>query len=192
MLLAETAAIPLNRLLRWFAGKGFTLATNVQLVPSQCAIASNESGCSPLLEPAAQTLVGESAVTAFPLNVDGAGTWLQVCPFQCKVVAVPIAQTSLLASAEIPRMGPTLVKAGLETTLQLVPFQCSIKTPEELLDPAAQTSFDEIAITALKKAPCPTLGLETTLQLAPFQCSINAVMERYAALAGLTPSPVRS
>jgi hypothetical protein len=77
-------------------------------------------------------------------------------------------------------MKPTLVKAGLETTLQLVPFQCSIKTPK-LLDPAAQTSFDETAVIALRKVPCPTLGPETTLQVVPFQCSINAVMELPAA-----------
>src|SRR5215472_7273444 len=78
MLLAETAAIPVNRLLRWFAGNGSTVATMFQLVPSQCAIASNASGCSPLLDPAAQTLVGESAVIALPPNVDGLGIWLQL------------------------------------------------------------------------------------------------------------------
>src|SRR5215831_19257567 len=93
-----------------------------------------------------------------------------------------MAQTSLLASAEMPRTPTTPVNAGLEITLQLVPSQCSIKTPEELLDdPAAQTSFDETAITALSKAPWPTLGLETTLQLVTFQCSINAVTELPAA-----------
>ena len=56
MLLAETAAIALNRLLRLFEN-GFTLGTTVQLAPFQCAICSKASGCSPLLDPAAQTFV---------------------------------------------------------------------------------------------------------------------------------------
>jgi hypothetical protein len=65
------------------------------------------------------------------------------------VIAPATAQTSLLESAEIPLTNPTPVNAGLETTVQLTPFQCSIKT-EELLDPAAQTSLDEIAVTVVK------------------------------------------
>jgi len=69
-------------------------------------------------------------VTAFPRSAEGAGTWLQVWPFQCRMVGPATAQASLLVSAEIPRMGPTPVKAKLETTLQFVPFQCSIKTPD--------------------------------------------------------------
>jgi hypothetical protein len=176
MSLAETAAIPLNRLLRWFAGNGFIVGTTFQLEPFQCAIASNASGCSPLLEPAAQTLIGESAVTASPTNIDGEAAWLQVWPFQCRVIAPATAQTSLLESAEIPRTPPTPVNARLETTFQLTPFQCSIKSAESSY-PAAQTSLDEIAVTVVKKAPCPTLGPETTFQLVPFQCSINVVIE---------------
>ncbi len=43
--------------------------------------------------------------------------------------------------------------------------------------PAAQTSFDEIAVTASRKAPCPTLAPKTTLQFVPFQCSIKVVKE---------------
>jgi len=175
MLLAETAATPLNRLLPWFAANGSTLGTKLQLVPSQCAIASFSSGCSPLLDPTAQTLVGESAAAASARSADGAGTWLQVWPFQCRIVGPATAQTSLLESADMPRMKPTLVKAGLETTLQLLPSQCSIKIPKLLTDPAAQTSFDATTVTVLRKAPCPTLGLETTLQLVPSQCSINVV-----------------
>src|SRR5262245_31728268 len=49
MLVAETAAIPSNRLLRWFADKGFTVGLRLQLEPSQCQISANSSGCSPLL-----------------------------------------------------------------------------------------------------------------------------------------------
>jgi hypothetical protein len=79
----------------------------------------------------------------------------------------------LLASAEIPPKLYRPVKAGLETTLQLVPFQCSTKAPALLL-PTAQTSFDETAVTPLRIV-CSTVavGRETTLQLLPFQCSIN-------------------
>jgi hypothetical protein len=88
------------------------------------------------------------------------------------------AHTSLLASAERPFTAPTPVKEGLETTLQLVPSQCSIKSADKLLiAPAAHASVAETAVTVCRKAPCPTLGLATTLQFAPFQCSIKVVME---------------
>src|SRR5215469_10291333 len=94
------------------------------------------------------------------------------------MVAPATTQTSLLASAEMPFTAPTPIKAGLDTTLQLVPFQCSIKSADRLfMAPAAHASVAEIAVTVRRKEPCPTLGLETTLQLAPFQCSINVVME---------------
>ena len=103
MLVAETAAIPSNRLLTWF-DKGFTVGLRLQLEPSQCQISANESGCSPLLDPATQTLIGESTVTASPRIANGVGTWLQVWPFQCRTILLVAvtAQTSLLESAEIP------------------------------------------------------------------------------------------
>src|SRR2546422_379133 len=73
-------------------------------------------------------------------------------------------------------LDPTL---GLETTCQLVPFQCSISVwPTPLLlayPPAAQTLVAETAPTLPRPMlPDPaTLGLETTCQLVPFQCSIS-------------------
>ena len=52
--------------------------------------------------PTAQTLVGESAVTAVMLTVDTPDTSLQLVPLKCRLVLPPTAQTSLLASAEMP------------------------------------------------------------------------------------------
>jgi len=176
-LLAETAAIPANLLLTLFAASGFTMVEKLQLTPSQCKTSASESGCSPDLDPAAQTLVGESAVTPLPLKKDGGGTWVHAAPFQCKAIPFPTAQTSLLLSADMPITGPKPLNAAFDTTLQLTPFQCSTKIPDELLDPAAQTSLDDTAMIAFKEAPRPTFGPEITLQLAPFQCAINAVNE---------------
>ena len=66
------------------------------------------------------------------------------------------------------------LKAGLVTTLQLVPFQCSTRSPEKLSkNPTAQTLFVEMAVTAFNTPSCFSFGLETTLQLVPSQCSIN-------------------
>src|SRR5262249_53685582 len=87
------------------------------------------------------------------------------------VPARPTAQTSLLASAEMPERAPALVTTLLVTTLQLVPSQCSIKA-FPLLVPAAQTSFEETTARAFNPPPS-MVGLATTLQLVPFQCSIS-------------------
>src|SRR5260370_40254415 len=66
------------------------------------------------------------------------------------------------------------VKAGLETMLQLVPSQCSTRSPEIWLwVPTAQTSVEEMAVTAVNEPPPEGVGLVTTLQFVPFQCSIN-------------------
>src|SRR2546428_1363433 len=62
---------------------------------------------------------------------------------------------------------------GLETTLQLVPFHCSISvcsTPLLITDPTAQMSVAEMMAIPLSS---PALGLEITLQLLPFHCSIR-------------------
>src|SRR6266700_5206833 len=73
-------------------------------------------------------------------------------------------------------LDPTL---GLETTCQLVPFQCSISVWLRPLlvewFPTAQRSLVEMAATPPRRklSPDPTLGLETICQFVPFQCSIN-------------------
>src|SRR5438105_5849692 len=58
---------------------------------------------------------------------------------------------------------------GLATTLQLVPFQCSVRPAE--LRPTAHTSLEETADTPARKEPAvPTLGLGTMDHDVPFQC----------------------
>ena len=74
-------------------------------------------------------------------------------------------------------LSPPAPGFGLETMLQLVPFQCSISVcslPLVLESPTAHTSVGETAATARSSLDAPlTLGLETTLQVVPFQCSIS-------------------
>ena len=184
MSLAEMAAIPCR--LRVAFGFGSGLGTTLKLVPSHCSISPwGQQRLSNFPIPTPQTSDGESAVTAWseekPWRKIGVLTWLQLVPSKCRTVGLFVtAQMSLLASAEMPKTPSGPVKAGLETTLQLVPSQCSIKLtsdPEELMvDPPAQTLFDEMAVTALRNPPFLRFGLETTLQLVPFQFSINGLL----------------
>src|SRR5262249_58865034 len=83
---------------------------------------------------------------------------------------------------------------GLATTLQLVPFQCSISVcpvPAALRNrPTAHTSLAETAAAAARLLkPVLALALATTLQLVPFQCSISVCV---ALLALGRKSPTRS
>src|SRR5216684_3380275 len=94
---------------------------------------------------------------------------------------IPTAQTLLAVTTATPLKPllkvPTL---GLETTLQLVPFQCSISVCTALLmppeEPTAQMSLAATTATPLKLfkpfTELSTLGLDTTFQLVPFQCSV--------------------
>src|SRR6266571_2668528 len=76
---------------------------------------------------------------------------------------------------------------GLETTLHLVPFHCSISACSTPLaatnSPTAQTSVVETAATASRLSCVLALGLETMLQLVPSQCSIRVCA---------SPQPVRA
>src|SRR5712692_5982199 len=104
---------------------------------------------------------------------------LQLVPSKCRTagpskgapkleLATPTAQTSLLASAETASRPLTPLKAGLETMLQVVPSQCSTRSP-----PTAQTLFDETTVTPLRLPPSFSGPVVSILQLVPFQCSIN-------------------
>src|SRR6516164_9267566 len=94
------------------------------------------------------------------------------------------------------------LKAGLETMVQLVPSQCSTRSPEKLSrNPTAQTLFVEMAVTLFNTPPSFSFGLETTLQLVPSQCSIKGsaipVLEMFCAptvqtsLLATAPTPSR-
>src|SRR5258707_2187155 len=172
---------------------GFGLAMTLQLVPSQCSIrAKKESRSTSPPFPTAPTLVGDSALIPAALTPVWGLMRLQLVPFQCRTAgpvkaagaytpAEPTAQTSLRASPEIASMF-TPLNAGLEMILQLLPSQCSTKAatgaPEESSTfPAAQTSFDETAVTPSNSPPFLGVGLATTRQLLPFQCSIKVLSE---------------
>src|SRR5262249_55623316 len=86
------------------------------------------------------------------------------------VLAWPTAQTSLPASAETEYSWFTPLKAELDTTLQLEPSQCSTRALLCPSFPTAQTSFDEVAVTAYRLSAG---GLSILVQLLPSQCSIN-------------------
>src|SRR6516165_3865788 len=111
--------------------------------------------------------------------MNGEGTSLQVVPLKCRSVSAPTAHTSLLPSAEtdmrrlVLAATPEIELSGM--MLQAVPSQCSIRAfskPCSLRSPTAQTSFAEMAATALRLSPS-TNGLLTSLQAVPSQCSIN-------------------
>src|SRR6266571_442019 len=119
-------------------------------------------------------------------------TTCQLVPFQCSVsvskaeapVEDPTAQMSVAETTATPlklfKPFKEVSMLGLETTFQLVPFQCSVSVSvtqpvlQELEYPTAQMSLAETTATAVKKVPnVPTSGLLTTFQLVPFQCSVS-------------------
>ena len=111
---------------------------------------------------------------------------LQLVPSQCSTraepPAAPTAQTLFDEMTVTPlRLSPSI--SGPVTTLQLVPFQCSINcSPKSglsgpVLNPTAQTSLLAAAATPKNWAPGPFIpplgkgGVGTTLQLVPSKCS---------------------
>src|SRR5438309_143762 len=104
----------------------------------------------------------------------------QLPPFQCSAsvfgVAPPTLQTSLAEIAETDDRAELLAPGLLlATTLQVLPFQCSVrgwgKEPVVWLEPTAHTSPAAVAATPESPLEVPGFGLETTLQALPFQCS---------------------
>src|SRR5690242_13047939 len=64
--------------------------------------------------------------------------------------------------------------AGVETDVQPVPSQCSIRlrwTPVEVTLPTAQTSLPVVAETPTRAFTVPGFWVVTTDHAAPFQCS---------------------
>src|SRR6516165_4608942 len=188
---AETPATATRPLLP--CGFGLGLGTTLQLVPSQCSItavgcAENPPVGTPGPVPAAHTSDGDSAatVTTPPNRRCAAVFTVQLVPSQCRltfssvvllVATNPMAHTSVAESAEIaPLLMLTPVKAGLDTTLQRVPSQCSTSASgEPAADPTAQALLVAGAVTAVSSLPWGSLGLGVTVQLVPSQCSISAL-----------------
>src|SRR5215510_1705355 len=133
MSLAEVPEIPFR--IRYPSLGGNGKETLLQLVPFQCRM---------LCSPTAQTSFEETPSTAFkmlPLYVPGLGLGImpQLVPFQCSVNVCkgiepgspewPTAHMSLAEMAATPFNTTQVFPAGfgLATTLQLLPFQCSIR-----------------------------------------------------------------
>ena len=140
--------------------------------------------------PTAHTSDRDSAATGPtpPNRRCAAGFTVQLVPSQCRltfslvvllVARNPMAHTSVAESAEMaPLLMLTLVKAGLETMLQLVPSQCSTRAFEEPpANPTAQALSTAGAVTPVSALPWGSFGLGTTAQLVPSQCSISVLFE---------------
>ena len=64
---------------------------------------------------------------------------------------------------------------GLGTTLQALPFQCSMRVLLKSL-PTAQALVADVAATPSRASVPEGLGLGTTSQALPFQCSIRVLL----------------
>src|SRR5439155_9458221 len=85
----------------------------------------------------------------------------------------PVARTALAPKSDVSPDGPF----GLATTVQDVPFQCSVRVTRIGIVPVtssrypiAQTSVDDTAVTAASTSCANGLGLVTSDQAPPFQC----------------------
>jgi hypothetical protein len=115
---------------------------------------------------------------------------LQFVPFQFSS-ARPAAQMSLAETAAIePRLSVAIGSgSGLLTTLQFVPFHCSISAwGQHLLlgfsIPTAQTSLLATAPTPSRSARPLRVAVGMALQLVPPKCTANGV----SALVSSTPA----
>src|SRR5579859_5002984 len=98
----------------------------------------------------------------------------------------------LAEGAAMPFTKSEVPACGLVTTLQAVPFQCSMSGAYSadgagllVPSPTAQTLLAEIAATPFSLLINGAgLGLDTTLQAVPFQCST-----RVGVKLGTKPAP---
>jgi hypothetical protein len=168
---------------------GLGLETTLQLDPFQCS-ASVKIGDVVLVSdsPTAQMSLAEMTATPWSsLNPRGAPfgvvTVVHWDPFHCSATVFlgkpstgldcPTAQTSLVETAATPfKMSPLLAGWGLPgfglgTTLQAVPFQCSVRvwftSDDDLAVPTAQPSPAAMAAAPFK-VPSPE-GVVSTLQV---------------------------
>ena len=163
------------------------------LVPFQCMISVRGWPVGVVLNPTAQALAAEVAVTATSwrrLSGLGLATRDQAVPFQRKIRSpwpvgaepTPTAQALAGEMALTPNRGPTVEPGpGVATRDQAVPFQCKISAShvaEELPHaevqycPTAQALAEEVALTPRSSELAPGLGLATWDQVVPFQCTI--------------------
>src|ERR1700686_2102739 len=179
----------------------------VPALPFQCSVIVEPAlVCGFCWSPTAQMSVAETAATprremkpptAF---IEGADTFAHEVPFQCSTMSDTFglvwkatAQTLLVARAVTPKRG---VSPGLETIVQLLPFQCAMRVKRPMAlgsskKPTAHTLVEERANTPSSStlANCAGgFGLGTMLHLVPFQCSIKVCLTK-AAPPGSGPKP---
>ena len=129
--------------------------------------------------PTTQTSVAEIASTATASGVFG--STLHVVPLNCRTwlgtsfPPPPTAKMSVLETAEMPVNAPWA--DGAWTTLQLVPLKFSMSWPRPVpvpVLPTAQTSVEEMAVTALSVAAPPAIvGVVWMLQDVPLKNSTS-------------------
>ena len=133
--------------------------------------------------PTTQTSVAEIASTATASGVFG--STLHVVPLNCRTwlgtsfPPPPTAKMSVLETAEMPVNAPWA--DGAWTTLQLVPLKFSMSWPRPVpvpVLPTAQTSVEEMAVTALSVAAPPAIvGVVWMLQDVPLKNSTSGAPE---------------
>src|SRR6266536_2862304 len=176
---------------------GVGLDTSVHALPSQCSITVFGPG-DPVTEPTAQMSLADRADTPVSVvassgsrDAAGAGTIRQTCPSQCSTRwPWPTAQMSFADSAVTavsPHSSGRGDGSGTGTTLQTCPFQCStrgaVPPGATSVEPTAQASVDDSALTPARKPGLGRAGVATWRQARPSKCATSG------ARAGFTTAP---
>src|SRR5579862_8504616 len=144
-------------------------------------------------EPTAHALRAETVATPQSWPPGGPDTRVQVTPFQCKIsessMELPLAPTAQALPAEVAATPSTMLTesavltapGGLDTWVQVRPFQCKISGMElpfvvACVSPTAQALPTDPADTAVSSAAAPGLGLGTCAQVLPLKCTIRVLV----------------
>src|SRR6516162_9126508 len=130
---------------------------------------------------------------------------VQAVPSQCSRTADPPADKNPTAQAlesEAALTPVSIPAAGLGTSRQSRPFQCSITVrrpprPAHSVPPTAQALPGESAVTPCSWPNCPRDGLGVSAQAWPSQCSMSAppdasvpTAQAFAGAVAATPANV--
>src|SRR3954447_10214146 len=180
----ETADTPPNEKQQPLAGA--SCFTRFHDRPFQC-ISSDSPGPQPqgVIDPTAQTLRGELALTAFNLPSKfvgslGSRTRFQTRPFQCSATGAREPPTAHALWADRTATAASASTAGVATTTQAEPFQCRITdflcAVEPVSFPTAQASLRERAATPPNVALNGRAGTACRVHAEPSQCRINGLL----------------
>src|ERR1700683_2075508 len=173
-------------------GSGLGMA--FQELPLNCSISVRSEPLESWVVPTANTSSAPSEVIPFSLLPSlpalGAVTLDQAPPVECRMMGSSLFSLSMLPTHPLAHrlVALTAVTAvsssmglepafteGVETTDQLVPFQCSEVKACELTSPTAHTLFAEIAVSPSMK-PAPSAGGGTAVQLVPLYFANSGTM----------------